>query len=152
MKPSLASLFHALSLDKEIPPLLIGERANSTGSKKFRERLLAGDDDGCLAVLKEQERGGADILDLSVAYAGRNEAEDMVRLVKKAALHLSVPLMIDSTQPAVIEAALKNYPGRPVVNSVNLEKGVEALRANCRLIARYGSAAVAPGADCSRCQ
>ena len=143
MKPSLASLFHALSLDKEIPPLLIGERANSTGSKKFRERLLAGDDDGCLAVLKEQERGGADILDLSVAYAGRNEAEDMVRLVKKAALHLSVPLMIDSTQPAVIEAALKNYPGRPVVNSVNLEKGVEALRANCRLIARYGSAAVA---------
>ena len=143
MKPSLASLFQALSLDKEIPPLLIGERANSTGSKKFRERLLAGDDDGCLAVLKEQERGGADILDLSVAYAGRNEAEDMVRLVKKAALHLSVPLMIDSTQPAVIEAALKNYPGRPVVNSVNLEKGVEALRANCRLIARYGAAAVA---------
>ena len=143
MKPSLASLFQALSLDKEIPPLLIGERANSTGSKKFRERLLAGDDDGCLAVLKEQERGGADILDLSVAYAGRNETEDMVRLIKKAALQLSVPLMIDSTQPAVIEAALKNYPGRPVVNSVNLEKGVEALRANCRLIARYGAAAVA---------
>ena len=143
MKPSLASLFQALSLDKEIPPLLIGERANSTGSKKFRERLLAGDDDGCLAVLKEQERGGADILDLSVAYAGRNETEDMVRLIKKAALQLSVPLMIDSTQPAVIEAALKNYPGRPIINSVNLEKGIEALRENCRLIARYGAAAVA---------
>ena len=143
MKPALASLYQALALDKEIPPLLIGERANSTGSKKFRDRLLAGDDDGCLAVLKEQERGGADILDLSVAYAGRNETEDMVRLIKKAALQLSVPLMIDSTQPAVIEAALKNYPGRPIVNSVNLEKGIEALRENCRLIARYGAAAVA---------
>lgn len=143
MKPALASLYQALAFDKEIPPLLIGERANSTGSKKFRDRLLAGDDDGCLAVLKEQERGGADILDLSVAYAGRNETEDMVRLIKKAALQLSVPLMIDSTQPAVIEAALKNYPGRPIVNSVNLEKGIEALRENCRLIARYGAAAVA---------
>lgn len=142
MKPSLSSLFQAVALDKEIPPLLIGERANTTGSKKFREFLLSDDDEGCLSVLKAQERGGADILDLSVAYAGRNEKEDMVRLLKKAALRLSAPLMIDSTQPDVIEEALKNYPGRPIVNSVNLEKGEEPLKAVCRLVRRYGAAVV----------
>lgn len=142
MKSSLSSLFQAVALDKEIPPLLIGERANATGSKKFREFLLADDDEGCLSVLKAQEQNGADILDLSVAYAGRDEEADMLRLLKKAALRLSAPLMIDSTQPAVIEAALKNYPGRPIVNSVNLEKGEEPLKAVCRLVCRYGSAVV----------
>lgn len=142
MKPALSSLYQAVALDKEIPPLLIGERANTTGSKKFREFLLAGDDEGCLSILKAQERGGADILDLSVAYAGRNEKEDMVRLLKQAALRLSAPLMIDSTQPDVIEEALKNYPGRPIVNSVNLEKGEAPLKAVCRLVRRYGAAVV----------
>lgn len=142
MKPALASLFQAVVLDKEIPPLLIGERANATGSKKFRECLLAGDDEGCLSILKAQERNGADILDLSVAYAGRNEKEDMVRILKQAALRLSAPLMIDSTQPDVIEAALRNYPGRPVVNSINLEKGEAPLKAVCRPVRRYGAAVV----------
>ena len=142
MKPALSSLFQAVVLDKEIPPLLIGERANATGSKKFRECLLTGDDEGCLSILKAQERGGADILDLSVAYAGRNEKEDMVRLLKKAVLRLSAPLMIDSTQPDVIEEALKNYPGRPVVNSVNLERGEAPLKAICRPVRRYGAAVV----------
>lgn len=142
VKSDLSSLYQALSLDSP-PPLLIGERANTTGSKKFRECLLADDDEGCLSILKAQERGGAHILDLSVAYAGRNEKEDMVRILKKATLQLTAPLMIDSTQEEVIEAALKHYPGRPIVNSINLERGEEPLKRICHLVHRYGAAVVA---------
>ncbi|MCK4536829.1 MAG: dihydropteroate synthase, partial [Desulfuromonadales bacterium] len=106
MKPSVSSLYQAVELGQEIPPLLIGERSNPNGSKKFRECLLADDYDGCLRIGLDQEEKGAQILDLCVAYAGRDELADLTRLTRMYAESVKVPIMIDSTTPACIEACL----------------------------------------------
>ncbi|TAN37709.1 MAG: 5-methyltetrahydrofolate--homocysteine methyltransferase [Verrucomicrobia bacterium] len=143
MKPALASLYQAIELRQPIPPLLIGERMNANGSKRFRERLLADDWAGCVEIGVEQEKRGAQVLDVCVAYAGRDEKRDMLELVRRLAGTVKVPLMIDSTTPDVIEAALKIYPGRCIVNSINLEDGGKYLRRICALLKKYGAAAVA---------
>jgi len=143
MKPSLASLFQAVELRQEVPPLLIGERANANGSARFRSLLQAGDYDGCLRVGLDQEHAGAHVLDLCAAFAGRDETRDMIELVSRFARSARAPLMIDSTSPATIEACLKIYPGRCIVNSVNLEDGGETLRRVLALVRRYGAAVVA---------
>ena len=143
MKPSLASLYQATELRQLIPPLLIGERMNANGSKRFRERLLADDWTGCVEIGVEQEKRGAHVLDVCVAYAGRDEKRDMLELVRRLAKTVKLPLMIDSTTPDVIEAALKIYPGRCIVNSINLEDGGAYLRRVCALLKKYGAAAVA---------
>ena len=143
MKPSLSSLYQAVELRQPIPPLVIGERTNANGSKLFRERLLEDDFQGCLQIGLAQEAAGAQVLDLCAAYAGRDERGDMTRLVELFARSVKVPLMIDSTSPEVIEACLKLYPGRCIVNSVNLEDGGRTLRRVCALLKRYGAAAVA---------
>jgi len=106
MKPSIASLYQAVEIAQDIPPLLIGERSNTNGSKKFRECLLAEDFDGCLRIGLEQEAQGAQILDLCSAYAGRDETADLTRLVKLYAESVKIPIMIDSTTPDCIEACL----------------------------------------------
>ncbi|MDT8421406.1 MAG: vitamin B12 dependent-methionine synthase activation domain-containing protein [Desulfuromonadales bacterium] len=139
----LASLYQAIELKQEIPPLLIGERANPNGSRKFRDLLLADDFDGCLQVGLEQEARGAQVIDLCAAYAGRDEKSDLPRLVEKFAGSLKAGLMIDSTDPDCIEASLKLYPGRCVINSINLEDGGANLDRVCRLARRYGAAVVA---------
>ncbi len=143
MKPSVASLYQAVELGQEIPPLLIGERTNANGSRRFRDLLLAEDYDGCLQVALEQEAGGAHVLDVCAAYAGRDETRDMVALVTRFARSVRTPLMIDSTTPATIEACLKLYPGRCLVNSINFEDGGPYLRRVCALLRTYGAAAVA---------
>jgi 5-methyltetrahydrofolate--homocysteine methyltransferase len=143
MRPSLASLYQAVEIGQEIPPLLIGERSNPNGSKKFRECLLADDFDGCLRIGLDQEAKGAQVLDLCAAYAGRDEVADLVRLVRLHAESLKIPLMIDSTSPACIEACLKIYPGRCIINSINLEDGGKTLEQVCQLAKRYGAAVVA---------
>jgi len=143
MKPSLASLYQAVEIPQEPRPLLIGERCNSNGSKQFRECLLADDFDGCLRIAQAQENAGAHVLDLCTAYAGRNEQEDMTRLVSMFAKSVRLPLVIDSTTPDCIEACLRIYPGRCIVNSINLEDGGDYLDRICRLIKRYGAAVIA---------
>ncbi len=143
MKAAIASLYQAVELQQEIPPLIIGERANANGSKKFRELLLADDYQACLRIAQEQEAGGAQVIDLCTAYAGRNEVEDMGILVRLCASSLKAPLMIDSTSPECIEACLRLYPGRAIVNSVNLEDGGTTLRRVCRAARTYGAALVA---------
>ncbi len=143
MKPSLASLYQAVEIAQETPPLLIGERSNPNGSKKFRACLLADDFDGCLRIGLEQEARGAQVLDLCAAYAGRDELADLSRLVRQHAESLKIPIMIDSTSPACIETCLKIYPGRCVINSINLEDGGQTLAKVCRLAKRYGAAVVA---------
>lgn len=143
MKPSVASLYQAVELQQEIPPLLIGERANSNGSKKFRELLLADDYESCLKIAQEQEAKGAHIIDLCTAYAGRDELTDLTTLVKMCARSLKAPLMIDSTSPECIEACLQIYPGRCVINSVHLEDGGANLRRVCAAAKEYGAALVA---------
>jgi 5-methyltetrahydrofolate--homocysteine methyltransferase len=143
MKPSVASLYQAVELQQEIPPLLIGERANANGSKKFRELLLADDYESCLKIAVEQENKGAHIIDLCTAYAGRDEKSDMTTLVRLCANALKAPLMIDSTTPECIEECLRIYPGRAIVNSINLEDGGVNIRRVCRAAKKYGAAVVA---------
>ena len=141
--PAVTSLYQAVDLRQEIAPLLIGEKTNANGSKKFRERLLADDYQGCLQIGLEQEANGAHVLDLCAAYAGRDETRDMLELVRLFAQSIKIPLMIDSTTPETIEACLKRYPGRCLVNSINLEDGGVYLRRVCGLLKTYGAAVVA---------
>ncbi|MHC5159903.1 MAG: dihydropteroate synthase, partial [Planctomycetota bacterium] len=103
MKPSVSSLYQAIELKQDIPPLLIGERCNTNGSRKFRELLLADDFDGCLQVALDQEAKGAQVLDICTAYAGRNEKEDLLRFFNILISTVKLPLMIDSTQPDSVE-------------------------------------------------
>ena len=143
MKPSVASLYQATELLQDLGPLIIGERTNANGSRKFRECLLQDDYAACLTIAQEQEQSGAHILDLCAAYAGRDETRDMVTLVKMFASSIKIPIMIDSTTPECIEACLKVYPGRPIVNSINLEDGGVNIRKVCPVLKKYGAAVVA---------
>ncbi len=143
MNPSLASLYQAVEIEQDPPPLLIGERCNANGSRAFRDRLLAGDVEGCVRIALDQQEGGAHALDVCVAYAGRDERADLRALVGALAGQVRLPLMLDSTTPACIEACLKIYPGRAIVNSINLEDGGKNLDRICRAARRYGAAVVA---------
>lgn len=143
MKKAIASLYQAVELVQDIPPLLIGERCNPNGSKAFREALLAEDWDACLKVALDQEARGAQVLDMCVAYAGRAELADMCKLVSLCAATCKAPLMIDSTSPETIEATLPLYPGRAIINSINLEDGGKNLDRICRAAKKYGAAVVA---------
>ncbi|WP_020676343.1 dihydropteroate synthase [Geopsychrobacter electrodiphilus] len=143
MKKSVASLYQAVELSQEIPPLLIGERCNPNGSKAFREALLAEDWDACLKVALDQEARGAQLLDICVAYAGRDEKSDMLKMISLCAGSCKAPLVIDSTSPDTIEEALPLYPGRAIINSINLEDGGKNLDRICRVAKKYGAAVVA---------
>lgn len=139
---SLASLFNTVALMQEPAPLLVGERSNATGSKAFRELLLAEDYAGTLAVAQEQVRSGAHVLDLSVGFAGRDESKDMNEVMKLYAQKINLPMMPDSTQINALEIALKNIGGKAIINSVNLEDGIEKFDAVCTLAKKFGAALV----------
>lgn len=138
-----ASLFSPVDLTQDPPPLYVGERANATGSKKFREALLAEQLDTAFDLLAEQDEGVAHVLDLSVAYAGRDELADMTALVARAARECRLPLMVDSTQLEVVEAALKLHGGRLLINSINFESGEEKAEKLVALARRFGAGLVA---------
>ena len=122
--PRLASATRAMPMHQEPPPLLIGERCNAQGSRKFKRLLLAEDYDAILEIGREQVEGGAHALDISVAVTERpDEAELMRKVVKKLAAGVDVPLVIDTTEPDVMETALKTAPGRCLLNSTHLESG-----------------------------
>ena len=142
-EPSAASLYGAWTLRQQPPPLLVGERLNANGSRKFKKRLLAGDIDGMLDMAKSQMKGGAHLLDVCVAYVGRDEVADMTALLDKLRTVSQLPLVIDSTEVPVIEAALKMIPGRAVVNSINLEDGEAKPREILELCRTYGAAVIA---------
>lgn len=138
----VSSLFAPMDLTQQPPPFYVGERANATGSKKFRDALLADNYDAAFQVLLEQEESAAHALDLSCAYAGRDEVRDMCTLVERAARECRLPLMIDSTQPEVMEAALKRYGGRAILNSVNFESGEDKAERVVKLARTFGAALV----------
>jgi 5-methyltetrahydrofolate--homocysteine methyltransferase len=111
-------------MQQEPPPLLIGERCNAQGSRKFKRLLLAEEYDTILELGREQVEGGAHALDISVAVTERpDEGELMRKVVKKLAMGVDVPLVIDTTEPEVMELALKTAPGRCLLNSTHLESG-----------------------------
>ncbi len=122
--PRLASAVQAVAMRQEPPPMLIGERCNAQGSRKFKQLLLAEDYDGILEMAREQVRNGAHALDISTALTERpDEAELMRKVVKTLSTGVEVPLVIDSTEVEVFEVALKTAPGRCLLNSTHLESG-----------------------------
>ncbi|TDA68227.1 methionine synthase [Sulfuricurvum sp. IAE1] len=139
---ALASLFGTVPLMQEPAPLLVGERSNATGSKAFRELLLAEDYEGTLSVAQEQVRAGAHVLDLSVGFAGRDETKDMNAVMALYAQKINLPMMPDSTQTPALEAALKLIGGKPIINSVNLEDGIEKFDKVCALAKKFGATLV----------
>jgi 5-methyltetrahydrofolate--homocysteine methyltransferase len=140
----LSSAMKAVPLDLEPRPLIVGERLNAQGSKKVKELLVADDYEGLLQIARGQVEAGAHVLDVSTALNERDDEGAQLRtLAKLLAQSVEAPLMIDSTEPDVLESGLKVYPGRAIVNSVNLEKGGEKIRKVLPLVKRYGAAVVA---------
>ncbi len=125
LEPSLTSLYSPVPIHQDNSFLIIGERTNTNGSKAFRDLMLAGDWDGCTKMGSDQVREGAHVIDVCVDYVGRNGAVDMDEIASRFASQVSVPLVLDSTEPEVMEAALRHNGGRAVLNSANLEDGEE---------------------------
>ncbi len=139
-----SSAMTAVSLEQEPRPLLVGERINSQGSRKIKRLLLANDYDEITLVAREQVEGGAHVLDVCVALTERTDEDEQMRtIVKRLAQSTEAPLMIDSTEAKVVEAALKIYAGRAIVNSINLENGRERIETIMPLVREAGAAVVA---------
>jgi 5-methyltetrahydrofolate--homocysteine methyltransferase len=127
--------------------LIVGEKTNANGSKAFREMLAAENWDGLTELARELEAEGSHLLDVCTAYVGRDEVRDMTTLLKSYNQHVTLPIMIDSTEAPVIEAALKSLAGKPVVNSINFEDGEGRTRTVLELCRSYGAAVVALAID-----
>jgi 5-methyltetrahydrofolate--homocysteine methyltransferase len=141
---SLSSGMTATALEQEPRPLLIGERLNTQGSRKIKRLALEDRIDEMIPVAREQVDGGAHALDVCMALTERtDEAAQVRRLVKKLALSVEAPLVIDSTEAPVIEEALRAYPGCALVNSINMENGRERIDAVMPLVMKYGAAVIA---------
>ncbi len=142
--PVVTSGIRATSMHQDPPPLLIGERVNAQGSRKAKQALLADDYDTLLSIARAQVEGGAHILDVQAALTERtDEAQQMAKLVKKLAMGIEAPLMIDSTEADVIKAALEIYPGRALINSINMENGRTRIENVLPLALEHGSALIA---------
>ena len=142
--PRLSSAMRAITMHQDPPPLLVGERVNSQGSRKVKRLLLADDYDGILDVAREQAESGAHVLDVCVALTERaDEAEQMAKVVKLLSMSVESPLMIDSTEASVIEKALEHAPGRAIINSINMENGRKRIDAVVPLAKKHGAALVA---------
>jgi 5-methyltetrahydrofolate--homocysteine methyltransferase len=121
--PGVASLYQHVPFTQDSSYLAIGERTNANGSKAFRDAMLEQRWDDCVDIAKNQIRSGAHLLDVCVDYVGRDGVDDVREIVSRFASASTLPLVIDSTEPAVIQAGMELIGGRPVVNSVNFEDG-----------------------------
>jgi 5-methyltetrahydrofolate--homocysteine methyltransferase len=141
---AISSMMTAAEMTQDPRPTLVGERVNSQGSKRMKRLLLKDDYAGMVDIARGQVEGGAHVLDVCVALTERpDEKEQMVKLLRKLALSVPAPVCIDSTEPAVIRAALECYPGRALVNSINMENGRERIEAVMPAVREYGAAVVA---------
>jgi 5-methyltetrahydrofolate--homocysteine methyltransferase len=141
--PSAASLYQASPFHIEPAPVLVGERTNANGSKQFRDLLGREDWEGIVAMGKEAVKEGAHMVDVCAAYVGRDELRDMKEIIFRFNTQVPLPIVVDSTEPPVLEAALQLIGGRPVINSINLEDGEERASRVLRLCAQYGAAVIA---------
>ncbi|MEW6044282.1 MAG: dihydropteroate synthase [Thermoproteota archaeon] len=142
--PRVSSALKAVDLRQVPPPLLIGERLNTQGSKKAKQLVLSDDFDGLIDLARAQVEDGAHCLDVCVATTERaDELEFMKKLVKRLSLEIDAPLVIDSTDPNVIETAIQQIPGRPIINSINLEGDGSRFHKLAPLMAKYGVPAIA---------
>ncbi len=141
--PSVASLFNAVELRQENAILSIGERCNANGSKKFREAQEREDWDACVDMAKEQVREMSHTLDICTAFVGRDEVRDMSEMLTRLRGGITAPLVIDSTELNVLEASLKLYGGKAIINSLNFEDGEEPAVKRMLLAKKYGAAMIA---------
>ena len=143
---AVASLYSEVELHQETSYLAVGERTNANGSRAFRDAMLAGDFESCIEIGKEQSREGAHCIDLCVDYVGRDGAGDMAELAGRFSTGITLPVMLDSTEPEVIRAGLEHLAGRCIINSVNFEDGDKPGSRYARLmpvVAEHGAAVVA---------
>ena len=146
--PGVTSLYQPQDYRQDNSILIIGERMNASGSKKFKQLLEAEDFDGIVSLAREQVRhDSAHVLDLNVDYAGRDNAKDMAEVVKRVVRQVDAPLMLDSTQLKTLEAGLKHAPGKCIINSGNFEDGEHKFDEVCRLAMTYGAALVIGSID-----
>ncbi|MBN8871538.1 MAG: methionine synthase [Rhodospirillales bacterium] len=141
--PSVASLYQAVPLRQENAVFAIGERCNANGSKKWRELQEKHDWDGCVAMGREQIGEGSHALDVCTAFVGRDEMAEMNEVIRRFTASVNAPLVIDSTETPVIEAALKLHGGKPIINSINFEDGEGAATDRLRLAKKFGAAVIA---------
>ncbi len=141
--PSSSSLYISAPLHIEPPPVIVGERTNANGSKKFKELLQAEDFDSMVNMAKDQTKEGAHVLDLCVAYVGRDEVRDMKEAAFRFNTQVTLPIMIDSTEAPVIEAALQLFAGKCIINSINMEDGELRIDTVVPMCRKYGAAVVA---------
>ncbi|GGM40835.1 5-methyltetrahydrofolate--homocysteine methyltransferase [Micromonospora sonchi] len=144
--PGVSSVYQHVPFAQDVSVLMVGERSNANGSRAFREAMLAADWQSCVEIARGQARDGSHLLDLCVDYVGRDGTTDMRELAGRFATASTLPIMLDSTEPAVIEAGLEMLGGRCVVNSVNFEDGDGPGSRYARVmpvVAEHGAAVVA---------
>ncbi|HEX2134701.1 MAG TPA: homocysteine S-methyltransferase family protein, partial [Microvirga sp.] len=146
--PMTASMVRAVDLRQDPAPLIVGERVNTLGSRKVKRLALADDYDGMVVVARDQVDSGAHALDVCVAMTERTDEREMLRaLVKKLALNVEAPLVLDSTEADVLKDALEQYPGRAIINSINMENGRLKIDSVIPLAIAHGAAVVAMTID-----
>jgi 5-methyltetrahydrofolate--homocysteine methyltransferase len=146
MEPGASSLYQYVPFRQDTTYLSIGERTNANGSRAFRDALLAEDWQSCVEIARDQIRDGAHMLDLSVDYVGRDGVSDMREVASRLATASTLPIVLDSTEPTVLQAGLESLGGRCVINSVNYEDGDGADSRFARimpLVKEHGAAVVA---------
>jgi 5-methyltetrahydrofolate--homocysteine methyltransferase len=145
-EPGVSSLYQYVPFNQDSTYLAVGERTNANGSRAFRDALVAEDWQTCVEIARDQIRDGAHLLDLSVDYVGRDGARDMREIASRFATSSTLPLMLDSTEPNVLQAGLESLGGRSVINSVNYEDGDGPTSRFARimpLVKEHGAAVVA---------
>lgn len=141
-----SSLYQFVAFRQDNAYLAIGEKTNANGSRAFRDALISEDWQTCLEIARDQIRDGAHMLDLSVDYVGRDGVKDMTELASRLATTSTLPIMLDSTEPAVLKAGLEHLGGRSLINSVNYEDGAGPTSRFARimpLVKEHGAAVVA---------
>lgn len=142
MVASITSLYSPVDYKQDNSLLNVGERCNASGSRKFKRLLEEEDWDEIVSLGREQMREGSHVLDVNVDYAGRDNAADMHEVVTRLVRQVDAPLMLDSTQPATIEAGLQAAGGKCLINSGNLEDGEEKFAVMCQLAKQYSAGLV----------
>ena len=145
-EPGSASLYQSVAFRQDTSYLAVGERTNANGSRVFRDAMLEGRFEDCVEVAREATRDGSHLLDLCVDYVGRDGVVDMREIASRFATASTLPLMLDSTEPQVIEAGLECLGGRSVINSVNFEDGEGPASRFARImpiVREHGAAVVA---------
>jgi 5-methyltetrahydrofolate--homocysteine methyltransferase len=150
IEPAAASLYVPQPFKQATSFFVIGERCNAQGSRKFKELVDKADWDQTVQVARDQVREGAHAIDVNIDFVGRDGVADMSEVISRFGTQVTIPIVLDSTEPDVIEAGLKRIGGRPIINSINLEEGrgpETRIEKNLRNAKKYGAAVVAIAID-----